>query len=121
MERAISKIQGAIPLREFHAPDDGGDDDSVVVVVYCTIGYRSGMEATRLHQRYPNLRIYNLDGIVAFSHAVQDDSRIQLVSGDDETRKADHVHTFACLWDYVDETKFESTSYGCLAVPVRLI
>jgi len=38
-----------------------------VVVTYCTIGYRSGLEAQRLRDQY-NLNVRNLDGIVSYTH-----------------------------------------------------
>lgn len=42
------------------------------VILYCTIGYRSGMEATHLLHQDALLqgRIYNMAGIVEFSHAL---------------------------------------------------
>ena len=39
-----------------------------IIVTYCTIGYRSGLEARRLKTKY-NLNVMNLDGIVSYTHA----------------------------------------------------
>ena len=41
---------------------------SEIIVIYCTIGYRSGLEAIRLRDKY-NLNVKNLDGILGYTHA----------------------------------------------------
>ena len=83
-ERRVSVIANSISLKEYNEiyapkrnknPSDGASSSSssgTKVILYCTIGYRSGMEATHLLHRDPSLngRIYNMAGIVAFSHAV---------------------------------------------------
>ena len=106
-ERKVSMIMGAVSLNDFKANilpsleaklDDvhveNVDDSSLpkIVIPYCTIGWRSGMEARKLMQDYPNLfvswkntqndtnndqrdtqnekiLIGNLDGILAFANA----------------------------------------------------
>lgn len=42
--------------------------DEPVIVTYCTIGYRSGLEARRLRDTY-SCKVLNLDGIVNYTHA----------------------------------------------------
>jgi rhodanese-related sulfurtransferase len=82
-ERAVSVIPGAVPLQQVSHRGSSSESAATVqlllrqdttVVTYCTIGYRSGMEATRLLHRYPTLegRIYNLDGIVAYTYLNSD-------------------------------------------------
>jgi rhodanese-related sulfurtransferase len=73
-ERAVSVIPGSVPLQQVSQRGSAAIvqllRQDTTVVMYCTIGYRSGMEATRLLHRYPTLegRIYNLDGIVAYTY-----------------------------------------------------
>jgi rhodanese-related sulfurtransferase len=74
-ERAVSVIPGSVPLKQIATRGSVSHtqllDPDTTVVTYCTIGYRSGMEAIRLLHRFPTLqgRIYNLDGIVAYTYA----------------------------------------------------
>ena len=79
-EQQVSMIPGAVPLQDLKL-----DGNVQIVGVYCTIGYRSGLEATRLQDVHPQLQVYNLDGIVAYTHHRQAD----LTS----------VHVFAGPWD----------------------
>jgi rhodanese-related sulfurtransferase len=84
-EQKVSMIPNAITLIQFEAnlnSSTGADADadadagtsleypsaSEVVVTYCTIGYRSGLEAQRLRHKY-HLNVKNLDGIVGYTHA----------------------------------------------------
>lgn len=104
-ERALSRIQNSKSLTEFEP------SSNKPVVVYCTIGYRSGWEASRLQKQYPDLEIYNLDGFVAFSHYAERD---QIEGGT-------VVHTFGSMWDYVDDRHFQSTHFPLYALPFRLL
>jgi rhodanese-related sulfurtransferase len=97
-EQDVSMIPHAIHLQEFEAlldqiilrsndnnnhmrvKGDGHHDEYLMddippifinVITYCTIGYRSGLQARYLRHKY-NLhsdKIYNLDGIVSYTHA----------------------------------------------------
>ena len=40
-------------------------------VTFCTIGYRSGMEARRLKELYPKLNISHLEGILSYTYTNQ--------------------------------------------------
>jgi rhodanese-related sulfurtransferase len=82
-EQAVSVIPGSVSLQQVSQRGSNSESAATVqlllrqdttVVTYCTIGYRSGMEATRLLHRYPTLegRIYNLDGIVAYTYLSSD-------------------------------------------------
>jgi rhodanese-related sulfurtransferase len=88
-ERDVSMIPGALTLAEFESrmkhenkDVDGNSSnaananasasadpaDEPVIVTYCTIGYRSGLEARRLRDTY-SCKVLNLDGIVNYTHA----------------------------------------------------
>jgi rhodanese-related sulfurtransferase len=85
-ERQVSMIPGAISLKTFErdvvstlltstTTTSTTGDQWPTIVTYCTIGYRSGMEARRLGQKYHYIlqgrtTIYSLDGIVAYTHAL---------------------------------------------------
>jgi hypothetical protein len=73
-------------------------------ITYCTIGYRSGVEARRLRDKYGlQGRIYNLDGIVPYTHCIatkndaRDHHRPQLIhpKTGEETNK---VHCYGSTW-----------------------
>lgn len=65
-EMATSIVPGAIPLDEFEARAEELSDQTVVV--YCTIGYRSGLAAMTLAERGIDVR--NLAGsLLAWTHA----------------------------------------------------
>jgi len=123
-ERAVSVIEGSLTLQEFQA--DEADDcqhqqllQDKTVIVYCTIGYRSGLEATRLHQLYPHLQLYNLDGIVAYSHALQQYGDVLPAIVDPETGgPATRIHTFAKHWDYVDH--YEGVHFHAAETALRI-
>ena len=145
-ERNLSMIPGAIFLREFEEKyKKNAVDDKKRVVVYCTIGYRSGMEATRLQHRYPELRgkIYNLDGIVAYTLAVNEEESplIENESGElkESTTEMDQqpittnpliepsteqptnrVHTFGPMWDFTNDS-YEAKHFSIPVLAVRLL
>jgi rhodanese-related sulfurtransferase len=119
-ERAVSMIEGAMTLGEFYTGADAEvaahTRTTGIVVVYCTIGYRSGLEATRLHQLYPALTVYNLDGIVAFCHACGSDHLV-----DPATRaRVRQVHTFSPLWDWIDPSECESKHFSVSVTMLRM-
>eukprot|EP00984_Skeletonema_dohrnii_P003118 scaffold1041_cov93-Skeletonema_dohrnii-CCMP3373.AAC.5 len=96
-ERDVSMISGAVSLDEFKTnilPSffESGTNDSALpdmIVTYCTIGFRSGMEARNLIHEYPTVfagwenddnstqegdrtsitKVGNLDGIIPFANA----------------------------------------------------
>ena len=124
-ERKISMIPGAIPLKKFEQQyRKNALDDNKSVVVHCTIGYRSGMEATRLRHCYPELlgKIRNLDGIVAYTLVANEKGSPNKKNGDRiESTKlqglrptiliepltgqpTNRVHTFGPMWDFTDDS-----------------
>jgi rhodanese-related sulfurtransferase len=115
-ERNVSMIEGAISLKEFENAYHQRQfpNDVPIVVTYCTIGYRSGMEARRLQQKY-NLTVQSLDGIVSFTHALEKHlaagktSKISLV--DPKTKKkTTNVHCFGSVWACPDD-RYTPISY----------
>jgi rhodanese-related sulfurtransferase len=142
-ERAVSMIQGAISLSEYYqryqetmCSPPSPSKDRLAVVCYCTIGYRSGLEATRLRQVIESnnestteITVYNLDGIVAMSQALSAQARaaetellqpLCLVnpSTGAPTRV---VHTFSWLWDWVKMNDEEDTTHVASARAERYI
>ncbi len=68
-EQEVSMIPGAIPARQFE--EEGEQHESKQIVVYCTIGYRSGLYAKKLDEQ--GYRAVNLKGgILAWAHAGQE-------------------------------------------------
>ena len=57
-EQAVSMIPGAIPVGQFEA--ERNRHDTKQIVVYCTIGYRSGLYAGKLKEL--GQRVVNLKG-----------------------------------------------------------
>ncbi|HDZ22153.1 hypothetical protein LCGC14_1002450 [marine sediment metagenome] len=67
-EQDVSMIPGAIPARRFE--EEGERYEEKQIVVYCTIGYRSGLYAKKLDEQ--GYRAVNLEGgILAWVHAGQ--------------------------------------------------
>ena len=67
-EQEVSMIPGAIPVRQFE--EEGKWREAKQIVVYCTIGYRSGLYARKLQEQ--GRRAVNLkSGILAWVHAGQ--------------------------------------------------
>jgi rhodanese-related sulfurtransferase len=74
-ERNVSTLEGAVSLQEFEERASLLSPETKIVT-YCTIGYRSGMEARRLQYQYAlEGRISSLDGIVAYTHAIVSDEK----------------------------------------------
>lgn len=103
-ERDVSVIPGSISLAEFEEMVAPNISDDALVVCYCTIGFRSGLEARRLNERYKLTgRVRNLDGIIAYTHAQQSDSSLHLVNGT-TGEFSDRVHIFGSRWDCADKS-----------------
>ena len=111
-ERRVSVIPGSVPLRHFEATVAPALSEDATIVCYCTVGYRSGMACRRLRETHglSSGRVRNLDGVVAYTHAVReasgadrDGTRVpHLVDG--RTGEACHrVHVFGPQWDFAAE------------------
>ena len=123
-ERKVSMMEGAVSLKEFESSyrqHDGVPDDTKVIL-YCTIGYRSGMEAKRLLQKYSGLQgnIQSLDGIVSFTHALEKDTTSPSWSVVDPITllPTTKVHCFGPLWACPHE-KYTAISYPFPILVVR--
>lgn len=122
-ERKVSMIPGAIPLNSLGPREvDLVVKNKKKLVCYCTIGYRSGMEGTRLQHKYPAMTgsVYNLDGILNYTHASEGQgSQTSLI--DPMTKQvATKVHNFANVWDFANQ-KYESVSFPFPSVIGRLL
>ena len=119
-ERDVSMIPGAVSLGEFEQDIVKKLPPDATVVVYCTIGYRSGVSARRLGEKHGiEGRIRNLDGIVSYTHAVGDnpDESIQLVNS--ETGESTNiVHIFGPTWNCVHE-KYKTVHFDVPELAVR--
>jgi rhodanese-related sulfurtransferase len=104
-ERNVSKLEGAVSLQEFEERASSLSPETKVVT-YCTIGYRSGMEARRLQDRYAlEGRISSLDGIVAYTHALANEEKKEEAPKvvNRMGSETSVVHTFGRRWDCVHE------------------
>jgi rhodanese-related sulfurtransferase len=137
-ERQVSMIPGAIALQDYL---QGVGDPSqttattttttptpMLVVTYCTIGYRSGMEARRLRDLYPSLegRIFHLDGVLAYTHTgqhlerQQHSSNRENIMGQSTTTPTRRVHTFGRMWKACANPECETELYGFPSILGRL-
>jgi rhodanese-related sulfurtransferase len=132
-ECRVSMIRGAKTLAEFDRDWRAGTiPHHTKVAFYCTIGYRSGIHANKYLRRHTEDlegRVFNLDGIVAFSQAVTD--RLTHNSAMDNPRDwlidphsgepTNCVHTFGALWNFVDTEIFVGICYSRSALLVRMM
>lgn len=107
-ERAVSIIQGAIPLDGMDVTSLSKDDDKKdkTIVTYCSVGYRSGLEAERLKDVLGKDRdVFNLDGILAYTHAIANkpDGAPPLINPTTQEATKE-VHSFSKQWDCADES-----------------
>ncbi len=91
-EHAVSAIPGAMLLEEFN--QDRERYEHTPVIVYCTIGYRSGLLTFDLRQE--GVDAYNLrGGIIGWVHAGQ-----KVVDEEGETSR---VHVYGAEWDFLPD------------------
>lgn len=123
-EQRVSMIRGALNLTEFrHRMEKSSTtlNSETTVIVYCTVGYRSGMEVTRLKQLYPQLNVQSLDGIVAYTHALAKETTREVpVLVDSHGEPTQRVHTFASSWDMASE-HCETQQFRSFALLGRLL
>lgn len=98
-ERRVSQIPGSVSLAEgrdrLQAAAVSGYRN-LTVVTYCTMGYRSGIEAKAIQVQYPDINVFNLDGIVAYAHAIRkarEEGNGQMIE-----YPLDRLHTFGSQW-----------------------
>ena len=93
----MSRIPGSLPRDVFEK--NLGSHAGKTVVVYCTIGYRSGLYAKELNDK--GLKAVNLKGgILSWIHASQ-----RLNDDRGETRR---VHVYGAKWDLAPQ-EYETT------------
>lgn len=137
-ERNVSMIHGAITLHEFTSDvlpllknRTSNDCLPETVVLYCTIGYRSGIEAIKLQSEYPDLfhqggsangddvedrvRIANLDGIIPFANATTDNANANgLVVNPTTHQPTKRVHVYGPTWRPCLSSQFEPVVFSKL-------
>ncbi|MCC6795050.1 MAG: rhodanese-like domain-containing protein [Candidatus Hydrogenedentes bacterium] len=92
-ERGVSMIPGAVSVKEFERKKPEHKDKTIVM--YCTVGYRSGLKAQQL--RKEGFDAYNLRGsIIAW---VLDGKPVIDPNGDETKR----VHVYGQQWNLVPE------------------
>lgn len=92
-EQAVSMIAGAVPRADFDADSEAYRGRTVVV--YCTIGYRSGVYAGELREAGVDA-INLIGGVLGWSHI--GGSFVDESGG--ETRR---VHVYGATWDLLAE------------------
>jgi rhodanese-related sulfurtransferase len=122
-ERSVSQIPGSITLAECH--ERLRRSQRRTVVAYCTVGYRSGLEATDIQEMYPESAVYNLDGILAYSHGalkfVEKISDGQEVGVCQTLCSMDQVHCFGAQWAIMAPATMSTTHFGGVELAGRLV
>lgn len=142
-EQSVSMISGAISLHEFKTevlPNLTDKDEIATVVLYCTIGYRSGMEGQRLSREYPSLfqpdacekgetnllgerktklQLRNMDGIINFANVLSEVSSEHstadvntLLINPKTKQPATRVHVYGSSWKYCLDKKYEPVVFS---------
>lgn len=141
-ERQVSMLEGAITKEQFlqqqQQQQQGNDTASSttttnpLIVTYCTVGYRSGLEARRLGLEYPHYksRIRSLDGYVSYTHALGEalDQNATTTTAAPPTivnpqtgEPTNQVHTFGWMWGCVDDQNFQATHFNLLELLMRML
>jgi rhodanese-related sulfurtransferase len=117
-ERKVSMIQGAISLNDLSL-DSTLLDKKRPVVTYCTVGYRSGIEARRIKTLLgEEYQVFNLDGILSYTHALEKTVNAPpLVDSDQQPTK--HVHTFSKQWDHAHRS-YKTHQFGPMTTSLHL-
>lgn len=113
-ERQVSMIPGSIALEDLEF-DSIPRDERASVVTYCTIGYRSGIEARRLQKLLPETKVYSLDGILAYSHTGE--PLVDPSSG----QTTNEVHAFAKPWQKSANPDYQTRLFDFPAILGRLV
>ena len=100
-ERRVSMLPGAIALNQLTWPPEAGSK----TVFYCTVGYRSSLEARRLAARAPkNAELYSMAGILDWAHA---GGALVDASGQPTVR----LHAFGSKWAAMAPEKFDVETF----------
>ena len=88
-EQQVSMLPDAVPLKHVQWPLP---NDAPPIVLYCTVGYRSALEARRLASQAPAAGIYSMEGILPWAHS--GGSLVDPSSGAPTKR----LHAFGSKW-----------------------
>ena len=144
-ERGVSMIAGAVSFEEFKSdilpsleckrsasyPD--------MIVTYCTIGYRSGMEASQLITDHPTLfvswdgndkgikeegvdsktKVANLDGIIPFANGCleyeMNNDKQHLIMNPKNKCAANKIHVYGPSWKkYLSPNYYEAVTFSTI-------
>jgi rhodanese-related sulfurtransferase len=118
-EQNVSMIRGAIRLQDL------GDVKKLPknkpIIVYCSVGYRSGLEGQRLKDLLGHdWPIYNLDGILAYTHVLQNSTFPDAAPLVDPLtqQKVLRVHCFGDKWDCAAES-YHTEKFSAIEVKLR--
>lgn len=124
-EQKVSMLPGAIALDEWEERDlskisKEEDLASTKVVMYCTIGYRSAVEATRLKELHPLIDVVSLDGIVPYTHYSQAHEKPFIQKRNDGTIvSTNRVHVYGPAWKRFANPEFESVVFSSFEMLVQ--
>jgi rhodanese-related sulfurtransferase len=108
----VSMIPGAVAKKDFEdllaSPLTAPSKDKLIVV-YCTIGYRSGVYATHLIQDCGYKQARNSEGVILWTHLPE--SRLECKNLDGSASPCDKVHTYGSAWDLADP-RYQTVQYG---------
>ena len=106
-EMAISTLPQAMPIARMPNPPP----PDAPLVVFCTVGYRSSLEARRLASAAPAAGVHSMAGILAWAHA---GGEVIDSSTDQPTRR---IHAFGPQWAPMVPSGYEAVTYTTLSVP----
>jgi len=119
-ERDVSMIPGALSLealpREELARRTG--EECGPLVCYCTVGYRSSLEARRIAsdaQLVPALGVYSMAGILPWAHAGGE--LVEPATGKPTRR----LHCFGAKWAAMAPDSHEAVSFAPRALGMQLV
>ena len=121
-EQNISMIDGAITKDFFEEhylknPSYSFDQSESLVVVYCTVGYRSGLYCQLLMSR--NIPCRNSEGIVVWTHFDQPlkvpGSANDSGYGTETISRIRRVHTYGAQWDLIADG-YESVYFSTFEI-----
>lgn len=123
-ERAVSMIQGAIPMEGLNLLEtlQTKNDKKKTIITYCSVGYRSGLEAQHIQDTLhgDDVMVMNLDGILAYTHALQQHPSSGPPLIDPSTGQVTkEVHSFSHQWDCAAED-YTSKQFGTMEATMRM-
>lgn len=131
-EQSVSMLPGAISFDEWKETGDLSkivakqgeefESPSTKIVLYCTIGYRSGVEAQRLKDQHPFLDVFSLDGIVPFTHCNHTDTMplIQKQTNG-KSRATKRVHVYGPAWQRFVHPEFDPVVFSKLDLAIQRV